>query len=290
MIVAMSLASDRFLTVTNVLNILKQTTPLMLISLGLFAVLLTGNIDLTVGVFLGLSGALIAGLSLTIGPLPALLIVAGCAICLGTVNGFLATRGPNLSVIVTLAGMIAIQGITLLYTDGRPITGFPAELRFLGNGQLFGMPASVLLVGVCAIGLHFVLTQTVLGREFFAIGSNFEASRLAGVNTTKRIIQAFAISASFSALAGLVLIGRVSSAQPTAGVGDEFSAVGAVLIGGASLNGGRGTVIGVVAGVLILGMISNGLNLLGVNPYFQYVVKGFIILAAILLDQLGRRD
>src|SRR5688500_10788775 len=159
MIVAMSLASDRFLTITNVLNILKQTTPLMLISLGLFAVLLTGNIDLTVGVFLGLSGALIAGLSLTLGPLPALLAVASCAIGLGVINGFLATRGPNLSVIVTLAGMIAIQGLTLLFTDGRPITGFAAELRFLGNGQLFGLPASVLLVGVCAVGLHLVLSS-----------------------------------------------------------------------------------------------------------------------------------
>ncbi len=134
-----------------------------------------------------------------------------------------------------------------------------------------------------------MLKHTVFGRELFCIGSNTEAARLSGIPVQKRIITTFIIASILSALAGLVLIARVSSAQPSAGVGEEFTAVGAVLIGGASLSGGTGTVIGTVAGVLILGMISNGLNLLHVNPYYQYIIKGLIILFAILMDQLGRK-
>jgi ribose/xylose/arabinose/galactoside ABC-type transport system permease subunit len=191
--------------------------------------------------------------------------------------------------IVTLAMMMIAQGLTLLYTNGRPVIRFPEPMRFLGNADVAGIPMLVIVAIIMMIVIHVVLRYTAFGRELYAIGGNSEAARLSGIPATRRIITAYVISALLSALAGLVLIGRVASAQPTAGVGDEFTAVGAVLIGGASMSGGVGTVSGTLAGVLILGMISNGLNLLHVNPYFQYVVKGLIILLAILMDQFGRK-
>jgi ribose transport system permease protein len=170
------------------------------------------------------------------------------------------------------------------------VIGFPEEMRFLGNADVAGIPMLVIVAVLMMLIIHIVLHYTVFGRELYAIGGNLEAARLSGIPANRRIISAYVISALLSALAGLVMIGRVASAQPTAGVGDEFTAVGAVLIGGASMSGGVGSVPGTLAGVLILGMISNGLNLLHVNPYFQYVVRGLIILFAILMDQFGRKS
>ncbi|MCC6790529.1 MAG: ABC transporter permease [Thermomicrobiales bacterium] len=287
--VALTVLTDTFLTPRNLLNVARQVSVLSLISLGLLVVLITGNVDLTVGAFLGLAGALFAGWSIAFGIVPALLMGFGTAVVVGSINGFLSTRGRNLSVIVTLAMMTMIQGATLLYTDGRPITGFPESMRVVGTGYLGPIPAPVVIAVAAAVVVQILLQATGFGRELYAIGGNTEAARLSGVPVTRRVIATFVISALLSALAGLVLIGRVSSAQPTAGIGDELNAVGAVLIGGASLSGGAGSVVGTLAGVLILGMISNGLNLLNVNPYYQYVIKGLIILFAILMDQWGRR-
>lgn len=284
----LSLLTDRFLTPRNLLNVAKQSSILGLISLGVLIVLITGNVDLTVGAFLGLSGALLAGWSIQYGVILGLLMGIAVALGVGVLNGFLATRGKGLSVIVTLAMLITFEGITLLYTGGRPIIGFPEAMRFLGGTSLGPIPWPVIVALAASVLIYVTLSYTTFGRQLYAIGGNPEAARLSGVPVKLRIIQTFVISATLSALGGLVLIGRVASAQPTAGVGDELNAVGAVLIGGASLNGGSGSVTGTLAGVLILGMISNGLNLLHVNPFYQYVVRGLIILFAILMDQWGR--
>jgi ribose transport system permease protein len=243
-----------------------------------------------VGAFSGLAGALFAGWSIQFGVVPSLIMGFAVALLWGMINGFLVTRGKSLDVIVTLSMMMIAQGLTLLYTNGRPVIGFPDQMRFLGNADIAGIPVLVLIAVLMLIVIHIMLRYTAFGRELYAIGGNAEAARLSGVPATRRIITAYMISASLAALAGLVMIGRVASAQPTAGVGDEFTAVGAVLIGGASMSGGVGSVPGTLAGVLILGMISNGLNLLHVNPYFQYVAKGLIILLAILMDQFGRKS
>ncbi len=283
------LFTDRFLTITNLLNVGRQVTVLALISLGLLCVLITGNVDLTVGAFLGLAGALFALWSKNYGIPLALVMGFGVAVLVGITNGFLSTRGKGLSVIVTLAMLTIFQGITLLITGGRPIIGFPPALRIIGTSYIGPIPVPVVITVVVAILVHIILRYSAFGRELYAIGGNPEAARLSGIPNTRRIISAFVISATLSALAGLVLIARVSSAQPTAGIGDEFSAVGAVLIGGASLSGGAGSVLGTLAGVLILGMISNGLNLLNIDPFYQYVIKGLIILFAILMDQWGRK-
>lgn len=285
----LSLLTDRFFTAQNLLNVTRQVSVLGLISLGLLVVMITGNVDLTVGAMLGLTGALFATWTIQFGVVPGLLMGFAVALLVGLTNGFLSTRGEGLSVIVTLATFTIIQGTTLLITRGRPIIDFPEVIRVLGTGTIGPIPVPVIMLLLGALFIHILLNYTSFGRELYALGGNAEAARLSGIPVNRRIITAFIISSLFAALAGLVLIGRVSSAQPTAGIGEEFAAVGAVLIGGASLSGGAGTVIGTLAGVLILGMISNGLNLLGVNAYFQFVVKGAIILFAILMDQWGRK-
>jgi ribose transport system permease protein len=287
--VVLSLLTDRFLTTQNLLNVARQIAVLTLISLGILITVIPGNVDLTVGSFLGLAGALFAGWTIRFGLIPGLLMGFGVALVAGWVNGFLTTRGKGLSVIVTLAMLTIFQGITLLYTNGRPIIGFPESIRVLGRGYLGPIPVPVLIALFISAAVHVVLRYTTFGRELYAIGGNEEAARLSGIRVKHRMITTFMISAMLSATAGLLMIARVSSAQPNAGIGDEFTAVGAVLIGGASLNGGLGSVVGTLAGVVILGMISNGLNLLQVNPFYQYVVKGLIILFAILMDQLGRK-
>lgn len=238
---------------------------------------------------MGLAGALMASWSIKFGLIPAIVLSFGCALLVGLTNGFLTTRGKGLSVIVTLAMFTIFQGVTLLVTGGRPVIGFPQSIRFLGTGYLGPIPVPVVIAILVAVLVHIMLRYTAFGRELYAIGGNPEAARLSGIPNNIRVISAFIISATCAALAGLVLIARVSSAQPTAGVGDEMNAIGAVLIGGASLSGGAGNVLGTLAGVLILGIISNGLNLLHVDPYYQYVVKGLIILFAILMDQWGRK-
>ncbi len=287
--IALSLLTDRFLTTRNLLNVGRQVSVMSLLSFGILVVVITGNVDLTVGAFMGFVGALFAGWTLDYGLTQAIVMGFGVALLAGTVTGFLSTRGAGLSVIVTLAMLTIFQGATLLYTDGRPISGLPDNLRELGRGYLGPIPWPVVIAIIVAMVIHIMLRYTAFGRELYAIGGNQEAARLSGIPVKRRIITGFLISASLSALAALILIARVSSAQPTAGVGDELNAVGAVLIGGASLSGGAGTVIGTIAGVLILGMISNGLNLLQVNPFYQYIIKGLIILFAILMDQWGRQ-
>lgn len=287
---ALTLLSDRFLTIQNLSNVMRQVATLAIISAGLLTTVTTGKVDLSIGAFSGLSGALFAGWSIQFGIVPALLMGFSFALLWGIINGFLVTRGKSLDVIVTLSMMMIAQGLTLLYTSGRPVIGFPEPMRFLGNADIAGIPVLVIVAILIMVIIHIVLRYTTFGRELYAIGGNPEAARLSGIPATRRIITAYMISAVLSALAGLILIGRVASAQPTAGVGDEFTAVGAVLLGGASMSGGVGTVTGTLAGVLILGMISNGLNLLHVNPYFQYVVRGLIILFAILMDQFGRKS
>lgn len=286
--VILTVLTPRFLTPQNLINLVRQVSVLTLISMGLLVVIITGNVDLTVGAWLGLAGALLAGFSLQMGFWPAVAVVGVLAVIVGFNNGFLTTRGKNLSVIVTLAMMTIIQGITLLYTGSRPIIGFPETIGWMGGGYIGPIPVPVIIAILACIAIHVLLRHTRLGRELFAIGGNLEAARLSGIPVKARIITAFIISASMAAVAGAVLTGRVASAQPNAGVGDELNAVGAVLIGGASLNGGAGSVLGTLAGVLILGMISNGLNLLRIDPFYQYVIKGLIILFAILMDQWGR--
>lgn len=287
-VVAMTFSSDAFLTSNNLLNLGRQISVLALISLAMLVVVVTGNADLTVGATLGLVGAVMAKTALAASVPVAILTGLILALAIGTINGFLSTRGKNLSIIVTLSMLTILQGCTLLLTSGNPVFGFPAALAWIGGSDIGRLPVPLLVAIVAAVSVYFFLSRTRLGRELYSVGGNAEASRLSGIPVTRRIMMAFIISSTLAATAGLILLGRVSTAQPAAGIGLEMDAMGAVLIGGASLSGGSGSVPKTLAGVVILGLISNGINLLGVNPFASYIVKGAVILIAILLDQWER--
>ena len=287
--IGLTVTSNNFLTWTNLVNVVQQFSVLGLIALGMLIVVITGNIDLTVGALLSLVGVVMA---LTAEHLPVGLAIAagfGVAVVSGLVAGYLSTRGRNLSIIVTLSMLTIIEGISLLVTNGQPVVYLNSTLLWIGNQNVAGLPASVIVFVVAAVSVWLFLSQSRLGRELYAVGGNPEASRLAGIPVKRRVVLAYVISGLLAALAGLILLGQVASAQPTAGVGQELYAVGAVLIGGASVNGGMGRVGKTVAGVMILGFISDGINLLSINAFVAYVVQGGVILVAILLDQWERK-
>ncbi|KAB1642706.1 ABC transporter permease [Gulosibacter chungangensis] len=289
LVVGLAIATPTFLTTNNLLNVGGQIAVMGFISLGVLLTVITGNVDLTVGAMVGLAGAIMAMIGLGM-PAPVALaggLVLGFAV--GIINGYLSTRGKNLSVIVTLAGMSIIQGVTLLITNGQPVYGFDNALNWLGFGTVFNIPVSLIALVLTSIILSLFLQRTRWGREFYAVGGNAEAARLAGIPINRRVMLAFVLSAILAVIGGLVLLGRVASAQPSAGVGMELNAVGAVLIGGASLNGGAGKVMNTLAGVLILGLITNGINLLNINGFVAYVVIGVVILFAILMNQWERK-
>jgi ribose transport system permease protein len=274
---------------TNLLNVGQQFSVLGLIALGMLVVVITANIDLTVGALLSLAGVVMAEIAghTAVG----FGICAGYAVAIfsGLVAGYLSTRGRNLSIIVTLSMMTIIEGISLLVTNGQPVVTLSGVLLWFGDTDIGGVPVAIFVFAGAALLIWVFLSQTRLGRELYAVGGNAEASRLAGIPVKRRVILAFVISGVLAATAGLILLGQVASAQPTVGVGDEMYAVGAVLIGGASVNGGMGNVGKTVAGVLILGLISDGINLLSINAFIAYIVQGGVILLAILLDQWERK-
>jgi ribose transport system permease protein len=284
----LSILSRAFFTFNNQINVLRQVSILGIVSLGVFTTLIAGNLDLSVGSVLGFISAACAGLAKNIGPAPAFTIVLLIALSIGFTNGFLSTRGKNLSIMVTLSMKFIIYSGTLLVTRTKPIVNLPNSLLFLGIHSFGSIPLPVILLILVTVFFWFFTSQTKFGRWLYAVGSNDVAARFSGLAIKKLQIFTFMISAVCAALAGIILMGRVSSAQPNAGVGMELDAIGAVLIGGASLTGGRGTIRGTIVGVLIFGLINNGLNLLGVDVLFRDAAKGAMILFAILMDQWGR--
>lgn len=289
-LVFLSVSSPVFLTSQNLFNVTRQVAVVGILSLGQLLCLLTGNIDLSIGSFLGLFGAILGGLSLTLGLGPAIALGLVVALAWGTLNGFLVSRGTGISVIITLSTMYIARGITLIYTDGHPIINFPMPYEFLGAGNIGPVPWSLVTLASMALLIGFILRYAGVGRHLYAVGGNREAARVSGINITKITLGVFISSALLTALASTVLLGRVASAQPNAGLGMELDSIAAVLIGGASVSGGYGGVLGTLIGVFMLGFINNGLNLLGVSGFYQYVFKGVIILLAVLVDALQRRN
>jgi ribose transport system permease protein len=288
-LVFLSISAPAFLTWQNLSNVSRQVAVVGLLSLGQFAVMLTGNIDLSSAALMGLFGAVLAGQSKVM-PFPvALGLALGLVLIWGLANGFLVTRGKNISVIVTLSTMYVAQGLLLIYTKGRPVILFPMPYEFLGIDSLGPIPWSLVTFASVAIVMGLVLRHAPVGRHIYAVGGNREAARVCGIDVKKLIVGVYVASAMIASLAGMVLLGRVASAQPNAGAGMELDSIAAVLIGGASVSGGYGTVLGTIVGVFILGFINNGLNLLGVSGYYQYVFKGAIILIAVLVETLQRR-
>ena len=286
LVVILSLLSGSFLTVSNLLNIARQVSINAVIAAGMTFVILTGGIDLSVGSVLAVSGAVIAGL-LSAGRPLLVGIGAGLAVgaALGLLDGLVITRGKVQPFIATL-GMLTIgRGLTLVYTDGRPITGLPDAFVWLGAGEVSRIPVPVVIMILVSLISYGILTQTVFGRYVYAIGGNEEAARLSGVDVATHKTLVYVISGVLSAVSAVILTARLNSAQPTAGVGFELDAIAAVVLGGTTLAGGEGSISGTLLGAFIIGVINNGLNLLNVNPFYQQVVKGAVILLAVLLDR-----
>ncbi len=289
----MSFFSNRFLTVSNLTNVARQISINGVMAVGMTFVILTGGIDLSVGSVMALTGTIMAGAMVNQGWPSFVAVLAGLAlgIVLGLINGSLVAYAKLPAIIVTLAMMEAARGLALLYTGGYPLAGLPSSFSTLGRGflfdiQLIPIPAVVMLITYLAA--YILLNHIPFGRYFFAVGDNEEAAHLSGVNTRKVKILAHVISGFTAALAGLIITSRLMSGQPNAGEGFELDAIAAVVLGGTDIAGGRGSILGTLIGSLTMGVLSNGLNLMGVSPYVQRVIKGLIIVGAIFISSRRR--
>ena len=270
------------------MNVLRQVSINALIAFGMTFVILTGGIDLSVGSILALTGAVTAGLLASgMDPILAMLIGLILGAVLGAINGIIISKGNVAPFIATLATMTIYRGLTLVYTEGRPISGLGDSVSFqmIGKGYFLGIPVPVVTMAVAFGVLYFILKKTTFGRRVYAVGGNEEASRLSGIKVGRIKIYVYALTGALAALASLIFTSRLNSAQPTAGNMFELDAIAAVVLGGTSLTGGRGWIVGTLIGALIIGVLNNGLNLIGVSSFFQQVVKGAVILLAVLIDR-----
>jgi ribose/xylose/arabinose/galactoside ABC-type transport system permease subunit len=282
--------TPHFLTVSNLLNIAEQTSINAIVAVGMTFVILSGGIDLSVGSIVALSGVVL-GTALKGGqPLPvALLLALGVGLLCGLINGTLISWGGLPPFIVTLGTMSIARGAALLYTEGRPVSGFDESFRVLATGRVGFLPAPVIVMAVVYLIAHFVLTRTTFGRYVYAIGGNEEATRLSGVSIRFHKTLIYGVSGLMSATAAVILTARLNSAQPIAGMMYELDAIAATVIGGTSLMGGEGSLGGTLVGALIMGVLRNGLNLLGVSSFLQQIVIGGVIVVAVLLDTVLKR-
>ncbi|MFQ6728755.1 ribose ABC transporter permease [Streptococcus pneumoniae] len=284
-----TIINSNFLTANNLLNLLLQVTSNALIAFGMTFVILTGGIDLSVGSILALSSALTAGLLGSGMPVTLAILISlilGCI--LGMMNGLLIFYGKLAPFIVTLATMTIFRGATLVYTNGNPITKGLSDtflFQFLGQGYIVGIPFPVIIMFIVFIVLYVLLHKTAFGKSVYAIGGNEKAAYISGVKLNKVKIIIYSISGIMASISGLIITSRLSSAQPTAGASYEMDAIAAVVLGGTSLSGGKGRILGTLIGALIIGVLNNGLNIIGVSAFWQQVVKGVVILIAVLIDR-----
>lgn len=287
---ALTLLSDDFLTANNLANLARQVSIYGIIAIGQLLVILTGGIDLSTGSILGLSGAVTAQLivdGVPVVPAIALGLLIGAA--LGLFTGFVVTRFKLPPFIATL-GMLGIaRGIVLVITNANTVQGLPDGFQQLANGTVFGVPNLLILFALVAAAAAFVLRRTVFGRYVYAVGSNAEAARLAGVPVKLVTVSVYVIAGLLSAVGGILLTSRLGAGVPTAGTGFELQAIAACVIGGASLSGARGSAIGAACGALLIGVLNNGGNLLAVNAFSLQIAIGALILVAVAFDQLNNR-
>lgn len=287
-VIVITILNPSFMTTDNVLNILRQVSISALIAFGMTFVILTGGIDLSVGSTLALTGA-VAATMLASGIDPVLTMLAALLLgaVLGAINGVIIAKGKVAPFIATLATMTIYRGLTLVYTDGRPVSDLGNEITFqmLGKGYFFGIPVPVCTMILAFIALYVIMHKTTFGRRVYAVGGNEAASKLSGINVDRIKIAVYSLTGMLAALSALILTSRLNSAQPTAGTSYELDAIAAVVLGGTSLTGGKGWIFGTLVGALIIGVLNNGLNLIGVSSFFQQVVKGIVILIAVLIDR-----
>lgn len=297
--IVLSILSDKFLTPANGINVLRQVAVNVCIATGMTLIVLTAGIDLSVGSVLALCGAITAGLlkngmqfpsaDLYVGftILGAVLAAVIVGALLGLFNGFTITKFKVPPFVATLAMLTIARGLTMLYTGGHPISNLGENFAYIGAGSFIGIPVPVWIAAVVVLFAVFITKKTKLGRYIYAIGGNETAAKLSGIRINRVKLIVYSLGAALAAVGGVIVTSRLDSAQPNAGISYELDAIAAVVIGGTSLNGGKGSVWGTVIGAVIIGVLNNGLVLLNVSPFWQQVVKGGVILLAVIIDKMG---
>lgn len=291
LVVVLSVVSPYFLSSDNLITIAKQTTVIGILAIGELLTIITGGIDLTVGSTLAFSlviSALMmkAGVSLIICLLIAILVGA----VVGYINGFVITGMKIQPFIATLGMSGVLRGAALIITNGLPVSSLPEGVKLFGNGTIFLISVPILIFAIIAILFEIMLSKTIFGRQIYALGSNREATRLAGINVGRKTRYVYVLSGILAAIAGILLMGRLGAAQPTAATGYESNAIAASVLGGASMMGGMGTVWGAVVGAFIMSVLTNGFTLLHFNTFFQQSAIGFILILAVYIDILQRSN
>jgi len=298
----MTILSDNFATRDNLFNVTRQISVNLCISIGMTLVILTGGIDLSVGSILAFTGAIAAGLikngvelqgaNLFVGftLLGVMLIAIVAGTLLGSFNGWMITKFKVPPFVATLAMLTIARGFTMLYTKGFPITQLGDNFNFLGTGWFLGIPMPVWISILVIVVSSIFVSKTRIGRYIYAIGGNEKAALLSGVNVKKVKLIVYSVAGALAGVGGLLVTARLDSAQPNAGMGYELDSIAAVVIGGTSLSGGKGSIMGTVIGALIIGVLNNGLVLLNVSPFWQQVIKGLVILLAVIIDKLQSKE
>jgi ribose transport system permease protein len=289
-VILLSILSSDFLTNSNLLTVALQTSMIAITAIGMTFTLITGGVDLSVGAVAALSGALAAGLAVRngLGTYPAILLALGAGAAIGAINGAMIVWGRIPPFVATLASMAVARGLTLVYTQGKPISGLDEQFTSLSS-QVASIPVPLIILVIAAIITHVILHRSVFGNYVFAVGGGEETSRLAGIQPGRIKFGVYIISGLCSAITGILLTARLWSAQPNSGLGLELDAIASSVLGGASLLGGAGSVMGAVAGSFIIGVLANGLNLLEVPSYNQQVIKGLVFIVAVMMDYLLKR-
>jgi putative xylitol transport system permease protein len=295
--IILAFANPYFLKTKNLINVLRQVSINGLLSIGMTFVVLTGGIDLSVGSILAFAG--VVGGSMVSSAFAqrgfvypvwtAVAAAVGVCALLGGLNGLLVSRLKVPAFVATLGMLSMARGFTFIYTDGMPIPNIDASFLFIGQGVVFGIPFPVIILAVVFLLAWITLYKTRFGRYVYAVGGNEKSAKVSGVNTKLVIFSVYVISGILAALGGLILTARTTAGLPQAGTSYELDAIAAVVIGGTSLSGGQGDLVGTLFGALIIGVINNGLDLLGVSSYYQQVIKGAIIIGAVLLDSIRKR-
>lgn len=289
--VVFALGSSEFLTTSNLLNVALQTSIIAIVAIGMSFVIFTAGIDLSVGSMMALAGAIAAGMAVRQGfdTYISITIGLGIGLILGAVNGLMIVKGGIPPFVATLSMLAIARGLTLVYTEGRPIAGLDEQFIFWGTGQVWGIPLPVIIMAVIAVVAHIITRYTPFGLHVYSTGGNEETTRLAGVSPDRIKLAVYMISGFLAALGGILLTARLWSAQPNAAVGWELDAIAAPVLGGTSLFGGVGSIGGTVIGAFIIGVLSNGLNLMGVPSYYQQVIKGLVFILAVTVDLINKR-
>ncbi|MFT5874909.1 MAG: inositol transport system permease protein [Clostridium sp.] len=290
MMIFLSILSPVFLTTRNLTNVLRQISVTTIIGFGVTFTIITTGIDLSSGSLVALVGVIAASYAHP-GSSIIVAILIGCAVgaLAGLINGSISAYGKIPPFIATLGMMIAARGVALLYTGGTPVTNLSPAFQYIGSGYFLGVPVPIIIMLLVAIISHILLKHTKFGKYTFAVGGNERAALVSGINVKKHLVLIYGYAGLLSGIAAIVLASRLDAGQPTAGLAYEFDAITAAVIGGTSLLGGVGSIPGVIVGGLIVGFLTNGLDLMNVSSYWQQILKGIIIVAAVLLDRFKNK-